>query len=90
MQLRGFQAKENTQPSKASPKSIRLDSGAQLARAIEILGGPLQGVYIVEEGDQLWQIAARAGIPLEKLRALNGLGPLSMIKVGQRLNLTVK
>ena len=71
-------------------KKSDLSGEEALIAAIEQLGGPISGTYKVTEGDQLWQIAARSGVELETIKSLNGLGPLSVIKVGQLLNLTVK
>lgn len=42
-------------------------------------------VYIVQEGDTPWVIAARAGLSLEQLRALNGLATNDFIVPGQQL-----
>lgn len=42
-------------------------------------------VYIVQEGDTPWVIAARAGLSLEQLRALNGLAANDFIVPGQQL-----
>ncbi|HUS17645.1 MAG TPA: LysM peptidoglycan-binding domain-containing protein [Chloroflexia bacterium] len=41
-------------------------------------------IYIVQEGDTLWAIAARNGVTVEQIRALNGLTS-DIIKVGQQL-----
>jgi LysM repeat protein len=41
-------------------------------------------VYVVQTGDTLWSIAARAGITVDQLKALNGLTS-DIISVGQRL-----
>ena len=60
-----------------------------LAKYIDQLGGPITGQYIVQEGDQLWQIAARAKVDLKVLKKINGLNSLSILKVGQRLNLSI-
>ena len=76
--------------SKPKPVQITLDGVDQVHAAIKAIGGPIKGSYMVAEGDQLWQIAARSGLTLNQLKSLNGLGPLSVIKVGQRLNLTVQ
>ncbi|MBM3121417.1 MAG: LysM peptidoglycan-binding domain-containing protein [Chloroflexi bacterium] len=42
-------------------------------------------IYIVLEGDTPWVIAARAGLSLEQLRALNGLAASDFIVPGQQL-----
>jgi hypothetical protein len=42
-------------------------------------------IYIVQEGDTPWVIAARAGLSLEQLRALNGLAANDFIVPGQQL-----
>jgi LysM repeat protein len=41
-------------------------------------------VYIVQEGDTMWRIAAVAGMSVEQLKALNGLNS-DIVVVGQRL-----
>jgi LysM repeat protein len=41
-------------------------------------------IYIVQEGDTLWSIAARSGTTVENIRSLNGLTS-DIISVGQRL-----
>jgi LysM repeat protein len=43
-------------------------------------------VYIVQEGDTMWRIAAVAGMTVEQLKALNGLTS-DIVVVGQRLTL---
>ena len=42
-------------------------------------------VYIIQEGDTLWVIAARAGLSVEQLRALNGLAINDFIVPGKPL-----
>lgn len=46
-----------------------------------------QGVYVVQPGDTLTRISSLTGVPVERLKALNGL-PDSHIEVGQKLKLT--
>jgi LysM repeat protein len=46
-------------------------------------------IYIVQEGDSPWSIAAIAGIPLEQLYALNGMAPGDYINPGDRLVLGI-
>jgi LysM repeat protein len=46
-----------------------------------------QGFYVVQAGDTLTRISSITGVPVERLKALNGL-PDSHIEVGQRLKLT--
>ena len=70
-----------------SPEEIRLRSHRE---ALKALGGSLIGDYVVRRGDQLWQIAARAEISVAQLRKLNGLSPLSVLQIGQRLRLDVE
>lgn len=41
--------------------------------------------HIVSDGETLWAIARRYGVPIERLRALNGLGKSSKILTGQKL-----
>ena len=48
--------------------------------------GPPDGpVYIVQEGDTLWDIALRFGIPVEELELNNGITDASQITVGTEL-----
>ena len=42
-------------------------------------------VYVVKEGDPLWQIAARFGVSVEDLMRVNGLGDPNLIRPGQEL-----
>jgi hypothetical protein len=44
-----------------------------------------QIIYIIQEGDSLWVIAAHAGISVEQLRALNGLAIDEVIVPGEQL-----
>lgn len=44
-------------------------------------------VYVVQSGDTLSSIAARFGLSLARLYALNGLGPNSLLRIGQHLRL---
>ena len=46
-----------------------------------------QGVYVVQPGDTLIRISTVTGVPVERLKALNGI-PDSHIEVGQKLKLT--
>jgi hypothetical protein len=46
-------------------------------------------VYVVQEGDSPWSIAAIAGISLEQLYALNGMAPGDFINPGDRLVLGI-
>lgn len=46
-----------------------------------------QIVYIVQEGDSLWRIAALAQISIEELMALNGIQPEDFISPGMELTL---
>jgi len=45
-----------------------------------------QGVYVVQQGDTLTKISTVTGVPVERLKALNGI-PDSHIEVGQKLKL---
>lgn len=72
-----------------TPK-VPLQTQNTLKAAIDHIGGKITDHHIVESGDQLWQIAARAQLSLNQLKRLNGLGPLSTLKVGQRLKLTLE
>ncbi len=42
-------------------------------------------VYIVQNGDSLWRIAAVSGLPLDEIRVLNNLGTDEVITPGQEL-----
>jgi LysM domain/SdrD B-like domain len=44
-------------------------------------------IYVVQEGDTAWRIAAVAGITLEQLYALNGLQSTDFLTPGMRLTL---
>jgi len=46
-----------------------------------------QGFYVVQPGDTLTRISTITGVPVERLKALNGI-PDSRIEVGQKLKLT--
>jgi hypothetical protein len=46
-----------------------------------------QGVYVVQPGDTLTRISAVTGVPVERLKALNGLQD-SHLTVGQKVKLT--
>lgn len=71
----------------ATYKPIELNKESTLSELINQLGGPIEGTYTVQVGDQLWQIATRAQISVEQLKKLNGLNALSILKVGQQLHL---
>jgi len=47
---------------------------------------PSRGVYVVQPGDTLTRISTITGVPVERLKALNGL-PDSHLEVGQKLKL---
>ena len=42
-------------------------------------------MYIVQEGDTLWRIAAITGMSLEELRGMNNLGTSEVIVPGQQI-----
>jgi LysM repeat protein len=46
-----------------------------------------QGVYVVQQGDTLSRISNLTGVPVERIKALNGI-PDAHIEVGQKLKLT--
>ncbi len=48
-------------------------------------GGQNEAYYIVQEGDSLWEIAARFGITLEALQQANNISDVGQIVVGARL-----
>jgi LysM repeat protein len=73
----------------------RLNNGASAAaRPNNNSSGPAnnsnnssQGLYVVQPGDTLTRISTVTGVPVERLKALNGL-PDSHIEPGQKLKLT--
>jgi murein DD-endopeptidase MepM/ murein hydrolase activator NlpD len=48
-------------------------------------GGQDQPYYIVQEGDSLWEIAARFGVTLEDLQQANNIGDPGQVVIGARL-----
>ncbi len=77
---------------KVSFRDIRVPSSAilsfQEAMALIQTGGRELARYTVRSGDTLWDIAARAGIPVEELQAANpGLTP-EKLQIGQELYLS--
>jgi len=48
-------------------------------------GGQDQPYYIVQEGDSLWEIAARFGIPIEELQQANNINDPGQVVIGARL-----
>jgi LysM repeat protein len=46
-----------------------------------------QGTYVVQPGDTLTRISTVTGVPVERIKALNGI-PTAHIEVGQKLKLT--
>jgi murein DD-endopeptidase MepM/ murein hydrolase activator NlpD len=48
-------------------------------------GGQDEPYYIVQEGDSLWQIAARFGVTVEDLQQANNIGDPGQVVVGARL-----
>jgi LysM repeat protein len=65
----------NTQPTSAPPPS-----NFQTATP----GADGNIIYVVQEGDALWSIAARHGVTVDQIRSLNGLTS-DIISIGQRL-----
>jgi murein DD-endopeptidase MepM/ murein hydrolase activator NlpD len=53
-----------------------------LAQESQPASGP---VYIVQEGDTLWSIAARFGVGVDELQTANGIANASQIAVGDQL-----
>ena len=45
-------------------------------------GGP---IYIVQEGDSLWDIAIRFSVPLDSLANANGISDASQLSIGDEL-----
>jgi murein DD-endopeptidase MepM/ murein hydrolase activator NlpD len=58
-------------------------AGAYVARAQD--SQPEGPVYVVQEGDTLWDIAQRFGVPMEELARANGMGDPSLLKAGDKL-----
>lgn len=48
-------------------------------------GGQDQPYYIVQEGDSLWEIAARFGVTLEELQQANNISDPGQVVIGARL-----
>ncbi|MFC2026316.1 peptidoglycan DD-metalloendopeptidase family protein [Chloroflexota bacterium] len=48
-------------------------------------GNPEGPIYIVQEGDSLWDIAVRFGVSLEDLSRENGISDLSQLAISDRL-----
>jgi LysM repeat protein len=62
------------------------DGGVTATAGPAAAGGA--GAYVVQPGDTLSAIAARAGIPLDQLAAANGLDPAAPLLAGTVLQLT--
>jgi len=43
---------------------------------------PQGPIYLVQEGDTLWDIALRFGIPWQDLASANGITDISLLKAG--------
>jgi N-acetylmuramoyl-L-alanine amidase len=52
-----------------------------------LAGAEAPSAYVVQPGDTLYSLAKRTGTTVAELRELNGIGPDSLIRVGQRLTL---
>jgi len=68
----------------------RLNQAAPSKNSNPVPASPLsqsQGFYVVQQGDTLTRISTVTGVPVERLKALNGLEG-SHITVGQKLKLT--
>ncbi len=48
-------------------------------------GGQDEPYYVVQEGDSLWDIAARFGISVEELQQANNISDPEQVKIGSRL-----
>jgi murein DD-endopeptidase MepM/ murein hydrolase activator NlpD len=55
------------------------------ARGLAQPAGPENPVYVVQEGDSLWSIAARFRISLQDLADANGIGDQNQLAVGDQL-----
>jgi LysM repeat protein len=67
----------------------QLNNGGQVAVRNNHSGNTTnssQSVYVVQPGDTLTRISTTTGVPVERLKSLNGL-PDSHIEIGQRLKL---
>jgi LysM repeat protein len=74
----------STRPTLAEPQnrdSARQKAARRARRAAK------RGVYVVRAGDNLFTIAARTGIPIETLRALNPTVDPQALVTGQRIRL---
>lgn len=76
---------------KALATLAQLNHGASVAaRPSNTSSGPVkhsaQGFYVVQPGDTLIRISTVTGVPVERLKALNGISD-SHIEVGQKLKL---
>ena len=60
-------------------------SGRALAQDDAPEGAQGNAVYIVQEGDTLWNVALRFGVSLDDLAQANGLGNDAMLRTGDRL-----
>ncbi len=69
-----------------SPKPVRKKHQAP-ARPVENVPGRNREVYIVKNGDSLWEVARRFGVSVNEIREWNGLGHSRLIKPGQPLNI---
>src|SRR5512139_203209 len=70
--------------------AVRLPVQAAPAAQLTVFPPPTPGadgriLYIVQEGDTLWRIAAITGITLDELRALNKLSEDTTLQPGQQL-----
>lgn len=70
-------------PAKASPGEGPLPQGRDFQTPTPGPDGTI--IYIVQEGDALWTIAALSGVTVEELMALNGLQSNDIISPGMEL-----
>ncbi|MBP7147467.1 MAG: LysM peptidoglycan-binding domain-containing protein [Acidobacteria bacterium] len=63
----------------------RATGGTAVASSRRSTAGGSTVRHTVRKGETLWSVARRYGVTLEDLRAANGLGRKSTIKVGQKL-----
>jgi LysM repeat protein len=68
-------------------KVIRLPRGAAGSTVSTTAAAPAAGTYTVRPGDTLSGLAARAGIPLRQLAAVNGLDPAKPLLIGKVIRL---
>ena len=72
-------------PTTSSKRVAYKPSGKKTASKTTYASG--SQTYTVRRGDTLWEIAAKSGTTVDRLRSLNGLGKRSRIYPGQKISL---